>query len=1041
MDERGHEPDGATQAGSAIAAFSIRRPVTIAMVFVSLLVMGFISIGRIPLVLLPSVTFPGLFVYVPYSNATPEQIQQSITKPLEEVLATISGVERMSSTSGADFSQVAVFFDWNTDISIARAEIREKIDQVRADLPDDVRQVFVRGFDTDDIPIIEGVISSKRDLHSDYDFLDRKLKKPLERLPGIAEAQLWGLNRQQLDVYLRADDLKRYQVDVGKLYRTLNSVNTNISLGMVDDGGARHGAIAKSAITSVDDIARFPVNERGLRLGQVADIVFDQPIRNNGQHLNGEYAIGFSVIKSSEANTVDTVEAAQALIDALADDPELEGLELYIWHDARKEIVESLSGLLGAGTIGAGLAVFTLFLFLRRIGPSLAIGAAIPFSVIATIGFLYLGGATLNLLSMMGLMLAAGMLVDNAVVVLESIYQKLEKGLPPVEAAKQGAGEVTTAVIAATLTTIIVFVPLVFGSNSELSVMFKHAGIAIIVALLCSLFVSLTVIPLMTARMGRFARFFTAPQSSSGRGPITEAYLRAVRWPLRRRFLTGFVLAPGLVFASGYVLNEVVPDNTPDAQEGMRIDVQYEFSENFHYVKIENDYVGPVEEFLAKNKQRFKISDYMSRYSNNSARSMVFFDADTITVSELQQVRDRIKDELPVIPGAEIRLSGGGENGGDSWITANILGDDPSELARISAELRVLLQQNPQFVEVQTNAREAREEVRIRLDRDRARKYGLSPQDVSQVLNIVVRAQQMRGFRTDKGEVEMWLRLDPADMRSISDLKGITVGAAGDGAPISLGQVADVSIGMAPGSIGRENRQTYSFLAARWGGDSRDEGHKAFEDALDSYAYPTGYGWSFGFFTQRGESEDQEAVFNLLLSLFMVYFVMASLFESLSHPFSIMLSLPFAIVGVAGMLWITHTPFNIMAVIGGLVLIGIVVNNGIVLIDHINNLRRGGMSREHAVIEGCRERLRPIAMTAATTIVGMVPLAFGESSLAGMRYFPMARTIMGGLMASTVLTLVVLPTYYTLVDDFGVYLSRLWFTTSPDRRHAPAEGD
>ncbi len=1040
--ERGHENDGAAQAGSAIAAFSIRRPVTIAMVFVSLLVMGFISIGRIPLVLLPSVTFPGLFVYVPYSNATPEQIQQSITKPLEEVLATISGVERMSSTSGADFSQVAVFFDWNTDISIARAEIREKIDQVRADLPDDVRQVMVRGFDTDDIPIIEGVISSKRDLHSDYDFLDRKLKKPLERIPGVAETQLWGLNRQQLDVYLRTDDLKRYQVDVGRLYRTLNSVNTNISLGMVEDGGSRHGAISKSAITSVDDIAQFPINERGLRLGQVADIVFDEPIRNNGQHLNGEYAIGFSVIKSSEANTVDTVEKAKALIDSLSEDPELEGLEVYIWHDARKEIVESLSGLLGAGTIGAGLAVFTLFLFLRRIGPSLAIGAAIPFSVIATIGFLYLGGGTLNLLSMMGLMLAAGMLVDNAVVVLESIYQKLEKGLPPFEAAKQGAGEVTTAVIAATLTTIIVFVPLVFGSNSELSVMFKHAGIAIIVALLCSLFVSLTVIPLMTARLGRFTRFFTiGSQSASGNGPITEAYLHAVRWPLRRRFLTGFVLAPGLVMASAFVLKNVVPDNTPDAQEGMRIDIQYEFSENFHYVKIENDYVDPIEQFLAKNKERFKISDYMSQYSNNSARSMVFFDADTITVKELQQVRDQIRDELPVIPGAEIRISGGGENGGDSWITANILGDDPSELARISAELRVLLQQNPQFTEVQTNARQAREEVKIRLDRDRARKYGLSPQDVSQVLNIVVRAQQMRGFRTEKGEVEMWLRLDPTDMQRISDLKGITVGAAGDGTPISLGQVADISVGTAPGSIGRENRQTYSFLAARWNGDSRAEGQKAFQDLLNSYAYPTGYGWSFGFYTQQGQSQDKEAIFNLLLSLFMVYFVMASLFESLSHPFSIMLSLPFAIVGVAGMLWVTHTPFNIMAVIGGLVLIGIVVNNGIVLIDHINNLRRRGMSREKAVIEGCRERLRPIAMTAATTIVGMVPLAFGDSSLAGMRYFPMARTIMGGLLASTVLTLVVLPTYYTLVDDFGVYLSRLWFVTSPDREHAPAEGD
>lgn len=1039
MEQRPPEqsPDAASQAGAAIASFSIRRPVTIAMVFVSLLALGFISLGRIPLVLLPNVTFPGLFVYVPYANATPEQIQEAITKPIEETLATLSGVERMSSTSGADFAQIAVFFDFETDIGAARAGIREKLDQIRSDLPDDIRQIMVRGFDTDDIPIMEGIISSKRDLHSDYDFLDRKLKKPLERLPGVAEAELWGLNRQQLDIYLRIDDIKRYGVDVGRIFRTLNAVNTNVSLGMVNDGDARHGAISRSAIESVDQVSEFPVNEQGLRLGQIADIVFDEPIRNNGQHLNGEYSVGFSVRKSSEANTVDTVERAQALIDALESDPEFEGLEVFLWHDARKEIVDSLGGLLSSGTVGAGLAVLTLLFFLRRLGPSLVIGLAIPFSVIATVGFLYLGGGSLNLLSMMGLMLATGMLVDNAVVVLESIYQKLELGLAPVEAARQGAGDVTTAVIAATLTTIIVFVPLVFGSGSQFTIWFAYAGAAIIVALLCSLFVSLTVMPLVAAHFGRFGGFFAGGGAAGGKGRVTEAYLRAVRWPLQRRVLTGFVLAPALVAASVVVLKNFVPDNTADAQEGMRLDLQYDFTENYHYAKIERDYVGPVEEFIADNSERFKIADYMSRYGNGWARSTVFFDPDLISAVELQQAREDIGKELPVVPGVEVRLTGG-EGGGDAWVTANIIGDDPSELGRIAAELREQLLGNDRFGEVNTSAREAREEVRITLDRDLTRKYGLSSQAVSQVLGIVVRASQLRGFRTEKGEVEMWLRIDPADMQSIEDLKSVTVGASRGGTPISLDQVARISIGQTPGSIDREDRNTYTFLAARWNGDSMAEGREAFTAALNEYEYPTGYGWSFGFFTARGDADNADALFNLLLSLFMVYFVMASLFESLSHPFSIMLSLPFAIVGVAGMLWATHTPFNLMAVIGGLVLIGIVVNNGIVLIDHINNLRRKGLSREEAVIAGCRERFRPIIMTAVTTIVGLLPLAFGDSGLLGMRYFPMARTIMGGLIASTVLTLVVLPTYYTLVDDFGAFLKRLWITTGPSAEPSSA---
>ncbi len=912
---------------------------------------------------------------------------------------------------------------------------------MRADLPDDVREVYVRGFNTDDIPIIEGVISSKRDLRSSYDFLDVKLKKPLERIPGVAETELWGVNRQQLDVYLRLDDIKRYKVDVGRLFRTLNATNTNVSLGTLNDGDSRHGAIAKSAIESVDDVAKFPVNDRGLELQDIADVVFDEPIRNNGQHLNGSYAVGFSIRKSSEANTVEAVRSAMTYIDSLKDDPDFAGMEVHIWHNAGDEITKSLSGLLQAGAIGALLAVVTLYLFLRRIGPSLAIGLAIPFSVTAAVGFIYLWGGTLNVLSMMGLMLSTGMLVDNAVVVLESIYQKLEKGVPRIEAATRGAGEVTTAVVAATLTTIIVFVPLVFGKSSQFSIWFGHAGSAIITALLCSLFISLTLIPLF---MGRYLKLSIGEglPGQGARDRITELYLKTVQWPLQHRFLTGFLLVPLLIGGSVYGLREWVPDNTPEAQDQNRLSIQYDFSENYHYAKIEQEYVGAIEDFLKKNKERFKIKDYMSRYNNNYAETSVYFDKDAVTIDELQDIRKKIGETLPVVPGAEIRLAGGENGGPDSgWITANILGEDPTKLVEIASALRTKLLNNKDFGEVNTALQEGQEEVQVRLDRAKARKFGLSPETVSQVLGIVVRAQQMRGFRTPKGEVEMWLRIDPNDMQSLSDLRSIIVGAGLDGKPIALDQVADFSMETAPARISRENRQTYTFLAALWAGDKKDEGREAFKKVLDSYDYPAGYGWSFGFWTMRGDRDDKEALFDLALSLFMVYFVMASLFESLAHPFSIMISLPFAVVGVVAMLIVTHTPFNMMAMIGAFVLVGVVVNNGIVLLDHVNNLRRRGLERNEAIIEGCRERLRPIVMTATTTIVGMVPLAFGNSGFFDMQYFPMARTIMGGLLASTVLTLIVLPTYYTLVDDFGEWIRRTWMTTGPREREAPAVGD
>ncbi len=946
----------------------------------------------------------------------------------------------MSSTSSADSAQIEVQFDWDTDVGVIRAQVREKVEQIRNDLPDDVRRIIIRNFGSDDIPILEATISSERDLRSSYDFLDAKLKKPIERVPGVADVEIWGAQREQVDIYLRLDDLKRSQVDVGRLFRALDEANLNLSLGRAEDGGRRFSAVSKGVMASVDDIRNFPVNERGLRLEQVAEIVYDAPVSNSGQHLNGRYGIGFSVRKSSEANTVETVAAVKKVLDDLENDPALTGVDLHIWHDAGLEITKSLSSLLSSGTVGALLAIVTLFLFLRRLIPSVVIGLAIPFSVIAALGLMYFSGGTLNLLSMMGLMLSAGMLVDNAVVVLESIFQKLEKGVPPHKAAAEGAGEVTTAVIAATLTSIIIFVPLVFGARSELTVFLGEVGVAVIFALLCSLFISLTLIPSLSARL---------PSGSSngggkaGRGghAFTAAYLRMVDWPLRHRFLTGFALVPALIAGSLYLLINKVPDNTPDASEMGALMVQYEFSENFHYAKIEQEYVGPVEAFLEANRARFKIRDYLTRYSNNSAWTRVYFDKNTITLDEAQEFRKQINDELPVIPGSQIRTGAqqGGQN--NSWISANLFGDNPSELARIGGELRQELLKKPNFSESFAGDDGAREEVQIRLDRALARKFGVNPQTVGEVLGIVARARQIRGYRTPDGEVELWVRMHPDDLQDLNDLRSIIVGAGPDGAPIRLEQVARFEMERIAGQIRRENRQNYVWFGAIYSGDKRDEGMKIFRKTLDKYPFPPGYGWSFGFWTQQQNQEDQAMLFNLLLALFMVYFVMAALFESLSHPFAIMLSLPFAAVGIAGFLLLTGTPFNMMSRIGMLVLVGIVVNNGIVLIDHINNLRRRGYSRSDATREGCRERLRPILMTASTTVVGLIPLALGDSSIGNARYFPMARTIMGGLIASTALTLVVLPTYYSLLDDLGLWARRLWWRTTPTSEPEPVAGD
>ncbi len=1032
-----------------LSEFSIRFPVTICMILISFLLMGIVSIFKIPLVLFPSINAPVVVVVVPYPNSTPEQIQEAITKPLEEALGTLPYVERVTSWSSSDQAMIQLRLPWDKDADMLRSEARELVEQARKDLPDDVDRILVQNFNTNDIPIIEGRISSQKDLRGAYDLLEARIKKPLEAVPGVADVSIGGVDPKEIDIFLRLDAIKRYAVDVDALFRRLDSTNLNMTLGKLNDSGSRYRVMSRGTVANLDDLRRFPVNERGLTLGEIATVIMREPPPTTGRHLNGEFAIALEIQKSSDANTVETVNRVLAKIEELNDDPVLEGTNVLVWHNAGEEITKSLSGLLNAGLVGALLAVLILFFFLRRIGATLLIGTAIPFSVISAIGFLYLLGYSLNVLSMMGLMLATGMLVDNAVVVLESIYQRLEKGEDRVTASCKGTQEVITAVIAATLTSIIIFVPLVFGQKTDLTIFLGQTGVAIIITLLCSLFISLTLIPMGAGkflspkpseradRMARNAMEFALrlrPRrfAKGPRRTIVDRYLATMSWTLKHRYAVGLLVVPVVVAASFYVLMQL-PDTSADAEDLNDLQVQYEFTENYHYAKIESDFVTPVENFLLSNRDQLKIKDVYSFYGNNEAMTRIYFDEKKLQMENLKEIRAEIGKELPVIPGAQIRL--GGQEGEESrnWIGVSLYGEDAGRLMDLARDARKRMRATGKFAEIETALDSGEQEVQLVLDRQKARRYNVSPQSVAGILGIVLRGREIRGYQTADGEMDIWVKLQPGDREDLGDLESIVVGGGPNGEQVPLSQVADLRIVRTPGSIEREDRRTYTNLWCNYSGEQKDDGKKVVEEVMDSMSFPDGYNWTFGFWTLREGKEDQEFLFNILLALFMVYFVMASLFESLAHPFSIMISLLFAFVGVAWFLLITGTPFNIMAQIGILILIGIVVNNGIVLIDHINNLRREGLSRSEAIHGGCRERFRPIIMTAATTVFGLIPLAVGDSSLFDLRYFPMARTLMGGLIASTVLTLVVLPTYYTLVDDLSEGLKRLWLSSRPQK--------
>src|SRR5687768_15353055 len=370
--------------GLRMARYSIRHPVTTCMVFLSFLVLGGISIQRIPLVLQPDIRFPFIEVYGQYPNATPGEVQEAIVKPIEEALATLPNVQRMGSRAGDNNFFVFMEFNWGQDVEILRTEVREKVDQIRGELPADLQRIAVQTWGTSDFPVIEGQISSRRDLSNSYDFLDAKIRKPLERIPGVGEVGIWGTQRREVDIYLRIDDIKRYRVDVGSLFRRLDSVNTDVSLGRVRDRDLAYSALSRGVLNSLDEIRDFPVNDRGVRLTDVADIYFDSPLRTQGRRLNGQEAVGFWVRKTSQANTVEVATAVKEKLKEFNRDPALEGIQVQLWFDSGEQITKALGGLLEAGSYGALLAVVVLYLYLRKFAATVAIGFAIPFSMVTT---------------------------------------------------------------------------------------------------------------------------------------------------------------------------------------------------------------------------------------------------------------------------------------------------------------------------------------------------------------------------------------------------------------------------------------------------------------------------------------------------------------------------------------------------------------------------------------------------------------------------------------------------------------------------------
>lgn len=1002
-----------------LADYSIRKPVTTMMVFISMVLIGGIASRQLPLEYFPDISFPGAYIEIPYPNSSPSEVEQLITRPVEEALATIPGIRQISSESDQNRAGIFVRFDMGVDLNMKSIEIQEKIDGVRNVLPDDLERFYVRKFSAQDEPMLNLRISSDRDLSNAYDVLFRNLKQRLERIEGVSKVELYGVEKKQIRIDLLSERIDQYNVDVNELVGKLRSENFSVSAGKALLNDKRYLVRPLGEFTSVEEIQEVVIGANNLRIKDVAEVSYALPVVDYGRHLDMKYAVGLDVYKESGANTVEAVSRVKKELDEIREVPEMRGIAIYEMNNQAEGIVSSLRDLLNSGMIGAVLSVFVLFIFLRSISTTLIVALAVPFSLMVTLGMMHFLGYTLNILSMMGLMLAVGMLVDNAVVVTENIHRHQLMSENKLAATIKAVKEVGIAVTAGTLTSVIVFLPNIINQGDMVAVYLEHVSVSIIISLVASLVISLTVIPLLSTRFGIKK---TGQEESAFFLKMADWYSRSLGWLTDHRYTSVGILL--LIVITAALPAKMMNVNMFDNEEGRTIRLFYNLNGTYVLDKVKES-VLETEQFLYKNKEELDIESVYSYYTPNFAVSTITLYEDDKATKDVEEIKRAIREGMPKLAIANPVFDWRSMTGQEQ-MRVHVIGESSEVLEELADEAIRRLKTIKGLVDVRSEAETGSEEVRLIVDREKAKSYGLNTQQVASMVSAGMRGQSMKKIRMEFTEVDVIVSFQETDRQSLEDLRKMTLPIAGK-EPIRLAGLAEFQTGSGPQRIVRENRQTSLAIMANLDGVSREKVQESIQQVMNQIVYPSGYGWSYGRSFQNDQEAMNSMLFNMMLALVLIYIVMAALFESLIYPASIITSILFAVIGVFWFFWITGTSFSLMAMIGILILMGVVVNNGIVLIDHINQLRNEGYDRRTAIVESGRNRLRPILMTVGTTVLGLIPLCLGTTQIGGdgPPYFPMARAIVGGLLFSTFITLLILPTIYILLDELRIWSSRI----------------
>lgn len=1017
----------------------IKRPVTVIMCMLIVVVLGLFSLMRVPVDLFPNLNIPVAVVSTNYVGAGPLEVENLVTRRMESVMTTVTNISSITSRTFEGSSLVIVQFNDGTDMNFATLEMREKVDLIKDTLPDGATEPIIIKIDPNNlIPIMQlGVTAEGMDGIALKEFVEDKISTRLERIFGVASVNVVGGEEREIVLDVDSSKLKTYGVSLTQVENTLRGENQNLPGGSVQYGNRDLNVKTKGEFQSIQDIANIPmVLPQGQILyirdvANLTDTVKDAPTVNR---INGQNNIGLVLQKQTDANTVNVVRTVKKEIAKL--EKEYPQIQIKLIFDQAKIIEKSIQNVRNNALFGAILAIFILLLFLKSFRTTFIIGIAIPVSIISTFILMFLNDTSLNLISMGGLALGVGMMVDSSIVVIENIYRKRKQGKSAFEAASEGTKQVAGAVIASTLTTVVVFVPIIFTEGWAAD-LFKQMALTVTFSLLSSLIVSLTVIPMLSSKILKTDNYMIEYKGLLGMifakwdqlfQKIENFYVRVLGVALKKRIktlLVGFLIFIVSIAAIVFVGFEFLPSQdegsfsvTIDMPDGTLLEDTDKVVRSVE--KVIAGYADVEQWFVTVGDGG--ENSFAGVANQNRASITVTLVERTLRNLQTADVVESIREKLQGIPGAKIEVNivdslfGGGGPGGGAPITIEILGYNFEALEKASRQVVDVVNDVDGTRQVKSSLSEGIPEVAVYVDRDKASVYGVSAITVASNLRTALQGQVVTKYRVDGEEIDVRVQFPEEQRQSIEKVKSILISAPGE-KNITLGEVARVEQELGPLEIERKNQTRVVTVTSQLYGRTPGGVVSEIQTNLENMNLPEGVSVQFG-----GQNEEMMSAFRslglaLLLSVLLIYMVMASQFESLLQPFIIMFAVPLAFSGAALGLGITGRSFNVATFIGIIMLGGIVVNNAIILVDYINQLRRGGVARTDAITRSVSVRLRPIFMTTLTTVLGMFPLALGIGEGSEVQA-PFATVIIFGLLFSTLLTLILVPVIYALLDDW-----------------------